>query len=403
MRKILSLLIHINLVVWASSVYAQCNATYEMSTGELSLPQVHVYSESTQVGDYKVEMKNEGDPQNMCFKVKNVDLIDSSSIESDFLVKRIREKGSLLCGGRDDLLGFGYSCREKGHCGFDIDLCRAVSAAVLNSLTGPIIFIPVSTDERSKSLKDATVDILSRNTTWTSSREADWGHFTWIMFYDGQGFMVRTDSNITVIAELNGKRICVTSATTTFKNLEDEFAKRNLTWTPVLAEETSEAMSLYQRGECDAVTTDRSGLAAGKARFDDSENHRILGITISKEPLTPVIPAGDEQFLDIVKIVMFGLINAEELGITQNNVEEMITSSENPKIKLLLGVEGDFGQERLGLAKEALAQTIRAVGNYGEIYERHFGPNGVVNIPRDINQLWDKGDERGLIYAPPIR
>jgi len=392
MIKILSLSIHISLVIWASSIYAQCNATYNPETEELSIPRVQISPGGTGT-DFKVEMKK-ASPLQMIFEITKAEEID----QNGFFVRRIRDNGSLLCGGRTDLAGFGYTCPDGRNCGFDIDLCRAVSAAVLNLPTGPIDFVPISTDGKEGALKERTIDMLSRNTTWTSFRDAEWGNFTWTMFYDGQGFMVKKDSNITTIAELDGKSICVVQATTTFQNLEDEFSKRNLTWIPIVAKETSELMPKYLQGECEVITTDKSGLAARRAGFNDPQNHRILDITISKEPLTPAIPAGDDQFFDIVKLVMFSLINAEELEITQANVERMIVDGA-PDVKRLLGVEGDFGQERLGLAKEAIAQAIRAVGNYGEIYERHLGPNGV-DIPRGPNQLWRNG---GLIYAPPIR
>jgi general L-amino acid transport system substrate-binding protein len=217
------------------------------------------------------------------------------------------------------------------------------------------------------------------------------------MYYDGQGFMVKADSGIKTLTDLDDKRICVEKDTTSYTNLVDEFTLLGLNFTEVLAS-GSAIMTRYLNGECDAMTTDKSGLAARRASLDDSENHIILDITISKEPLTPVVPSGDEQWLDIVKIVLFGLVNAEELGITQANVDSMVSSS-NRKIKRLLGVEGSFGQEQVGLEKDAIANTIRAVGNYGEIYERYLGKNGI-NIDRGPNKLARNG---GQIYVPPMR
>jgi general L-amino acid transport system substrate-binding protein len=311
------------------------------------------------------------------------------------ILERVRKNGSLLCGGRTDLAGFGYICPDGSHCGFNIDLCRAVTAAVLNSPIAPITLIPVSTADRKTVLVNREVDMLSRNVTWTATRNAEWGNFTWIMFYDGQGFMTLENSGITVIAELDGKKICVVAGTTTEKNLTDYFARYDLTFIAVFGTDTPQLIPLLIRGECDAITADKSILAA--IRRADRENLRILDSTISKEPLTPIVPHGDEQWLNIVQTVMFSLINAEELGITQNNVNDMMTSA-NPQVKQLLGVEGNHFEE-LGLEKSAIAQAIRAVGNYGEIYERHLGKNGI-GIPRGMNKLWKNG---GLIYAPPLR
>ena len=395
----------ISLVMGNASVYAFGEATYDPNTQRLILPDVKVPSgDPSKPLRYEVEMEMENNPDKMSFTVVKV---SERGIEGPFL-RRIRERGSLLCGKRtDSLAGFSYDCSDGSPCGFDIELCRAVAAAVLDSSEGPIQPITVSSEQRAIKLQQADVDMLSRNTSWTSSRDARWGHFTWIMFYDGQGFMVRRDSGITTLAELNGKNICVVPGTTSHHHLKDAFARRGLQFTLVSGSEISEIISLYLEGKCDAVTSDKSGLAAKRAGFFDRDNHDILDITISKEPLTPIVPSGDEQWLDIVKMVMFGLINAEELGITQANVDSMM-NNENPEVRRLLGVEkdsseqaiSDFGQETLGLKKGAIAQAIRAVGNYGEIYERHLGENGV-KIPRGLNKLWR--EEGGLIYAPPMR
>ncbi len=400
----LFILAGISLMMASVFVYALGDATYEPNTRRLILPDVKVPSgDPSKPHRYEVEMQGEGNQEPMSFTVVKV---SERGTEGPFL-RRIRERGSLLCGKRlDPLAGFSYPCPDGKPCGFDIDLCKAVAAAVFNSSKGPIRPITVSSEQRAIKLQQAEVDMLSRNTSWTSSRDALWGQFTWIMFYDGQGFMVRRDSHITTLTELDGKNICVVPGTTSHYNLEDAFARRKLKLRQVQGSETSETISLYLEGKCDAVTTDKSGLAARRAGFYDHENHDILDITISKEPLTPIVPSGDEQWLDIVKTVMFGLINAEELGITQANVDTMM-NSDNPQVRRLLGVEkdiagqaiSDFGQEILGLEKGAIAQAIRAVGNYGEIYERHLGPNGV-NIPRGLNKLWREG---GLIYAPPMR
>ncbi|OQW92745.1 MAG: hypothetical protein BWK78_00720 [Thiotrichaceae bacterium IS1] len=341
-------------------------------------------------------MQKDNNPLMMKF-----DLVNAVPLGKDgFFLRRVRTNNSLLCGGRIDLPGFG-SLDDKGrNVGFDIDLCRAVAAAVLNSPTGAIKFVLTSTEDRCKVLQQAEVDMLSRNMTWTTTRDAECGDFTWIMFYDGQGFMVRKDSNITQSADLNGKAICVVNNTTSKANLEDFCKKAGLTCELVTAEETSELFPMYDRGECDAITTDKSGLAAKFQSLSDPNAHSILNFTISKEPLSPAVPHGDDQWSDIVKTVLFGLITAEELGITQANVDAKMNDTD-PQVRRLLGLEGSFGQELLGLEKGAIAQAIRAVGNYGEIYNRYFAADKL-NLPRQKspNELVTNG---GQIYAPPLR
>jgi len=379
----------------ALSVYA-ADAIYNIDTQKLEIPAVKVFKDGKLVGTYRAEMqqRQENPFGGIVFRIEDAQKIDTGS----FFLKRVRDKGRLLCGGRTNLPGFAYICPNGRNCGFDIAMCKAVAAAVLNSPKGSITFVEVATSDRAKALQEKTIDILSRNTTWTSSRDIKWGHFTWIMFYDGQGFMVKKDSGINSLTGLDGKRICVErNTTTTYTNLVDEFVRLGLKFTEVVAP-GSAIVSRYLNDECDAMTTDKSALAARRASLDDPENHIILDTTISKEPLTPVVPSGDEQWLDIVKIILFGLINAEELGVTKANVDSMVSSG-NPSIKRLLGAEGSFGQEDLGLAKDAIANTIRAVGNYGEIYEQYLGPNGV-NIPRGPNKLYRDG---GQMYAPPMR
>jgi len=313
------------------------------------------------------------------------------------IVQRIKDRGKLICGGRTDLAGFGVLDANGRNVGFDIDLCRAIAAALLDDPEA-VEVVAVSAAERGPALQNGEVDILSRNATWTSSRDAQWGNFTWIWFYDGQGFMVPAASGITSIEQLDGATICVTSGTTTELNLADAFRQRNLEFTPVTFEDTNTVYGTYQEGRCDAVTSDKSQLAALRSGFADPTAHTILDVTISKEPLTPAVPAGDDQWFDIVKVVIWGLINAEELGVTQANVADM-GSSANIQVRRLLGTEGEWGQADLGLPVDAIAKAIQAVGNYGEIYDRHIGPDGL-NIPRGPNSLWTEG---GLIYAPSLQ
>ena len=313
------------------------------------------------------------------------------------ILAAVQDRGSLVCGGRTDLPGFGFLDEDGGNSGFDIDLCRAVAAAVLGDANA-VEFVNLTAAERGPALQTGEVDLLARNVTWTSTRDAQWGNFTWIMFYDGQGFIVPADSGIESADDLDGATVCVTSGTTTELNLSDFFRQRGMDFEAVVFEDTATVYGTYEEGRCDAATSDRSQLAAVRTGFADPSAHVILDITISKEPLTPAVPAGDDQWFDIVKIVMFALINAEELGVTQANVEEM-KSSDNIEIRRMLGVEGDWGQADLGLDADAIARAIAAVGNYGEIYDRYLGPDAL-NIPRGPNALGING---GLLYAPPLR
>lgn len=320
------------------------------------------------------------------------------AVEEDIL-NRVLERGKVVCGGRTDLAGFGMLDADGRNEGFDIDFCRAVAAAVLGDPEA-VEVVPLTASDRGPVLQTAEVDILSRNVTWTSSRDAQWGNFTNVMFYDGQGFMIRKDSGIGSTDEFDGATVCVTSGTTTEQNLSDFFRQNGMEYEAVIFEETAAVYSAYEEGRCDITTSDKSQLASVRSGFANPDDHIILDITISKEPLTPAVPHGDDTWFDIVKIVSFALINAEELGVTQANVEEM-KSSENINVLRLLGEEGDWGYTDLGLAPDALAKAISAVGNYGEIYDRYMGPNGIsFTLPRGPNLNWYDG---GLIYAPPIK
>lgn len=315
------------------------------------------------------------------------------------ILQRVRDRGRLVCGGRTDLLGFGYLDDSGNNIGFDIDICRAVAAAVLGDANA-VEIVPLTAAERGPALQTGEVDLLSRNVTWTSSRDAQWGNFTIVMFYDGQGFMVPTDLGVTTIEELDGATVCVTSGTTTELNLADAFRQRGLDFEAVVFEETASVYGAYEDGRCDATTSDKSQLAAVRQGFADPSAHEILDITISKEPLTPAVPAGDDQWFDIVKTVLAGLINAERLGVTQANVNDMV-SSDNVETRRMLGAEGEFGQADLGLDADFMVDVLAAVGNYGEMYDRYMGPNGdAFNLPRGLNRHWTEG---GLIYAPPLR
>jgi general L-amino acid transport system substrate-binding protein len=315
------------------------------------------------------------------------------------ILARVLDRGYVVCGGRTDLAGFGMLTDDGKNVGFDIDFCRAVAAAVFGDPEA-VEVVPLTAADRGPALQTAEVDILSRNVTWTSSRDAQWGNFTNVMFYDGQGFMIRIDSGITSTDEFDGATVCVTSGTTTEQNLSDFFRQNGMEYEAVIFEETPAVYGAYEDGRCDITTSDKSQLASVRSGFADPAAHIILDITISKEPLTPAVPHGDDAWFDIVKLVSFALINAEELGVTQANVEEM-KSSDNINVLRLLGAEGDWGYTDLGLTPDALANAIAAVGNYGEIYDRYMGPEGIsFTLPRGPNNLWNEG---GLIYAPPIK
>jgi general L-amino acid transport system substrate-binding protein len=315
------------------------------------------------------------------------------------IVTAVKQRGQVVCGVHTELLGFGYIDANGRNIGFDVDFCRAVAVALFNDPEA-VEFVPLTAAERGPALQTGEIDILVRNCTWTSSRDAQWGNFTMVTFYDGQGMMVRKDSGATTLEDLDGATVCVTTGTTTELNLADAFRSRGLEFTPVTFEETSAVYGAYEDGRCDAATSDKSQLAAVRAGFANPDDHIIMDVTMSKEPLTPVVPAGDDQWLDIVKTVGWVLVNAEELGVTSQNVDEMMTS-DNPSIARLLGAEGSFGQEDLGLDLNFAANVIRQMGNYGEIYDRYMGPNGLAfDLPRGPNKLWTDG---GLIYAPPLR
>ena len=317
------------------------------------------------------------------------------------ILARVQERGRVVCAGRTDLLGFGYLDADGGNIGFDIDLCRAVAAAVLGDPEA-IEIVPVTAAERGPVIQTGEVDLLSRNVTWTSSRDSQWGNFTITMFYDGQGYMVRADSGIKSQDDMDGASVCVTSGTTTEKNLAADFRERGLDFEAVIFEDTTAVYNAFFEGRCDVTTSDRSQLAAIQAGSDNPDDYVILPMIISKEPLTPVVPHGDDQWFDIVKLVMYALINAENpaYGITQANVDDVL-AGENIKAKTVLGTEGDWGYSSLGLDADALANALRAVGNYGEIYNRYMGPDGIAfTLPRGLNEHWTEG---GLIYAPPIK
>ncbi len=315
------------------------------------------------------------------------------------ITQRILDRGTLICGVHPGLAGFGFVNDTGEYEGFDVDICRAVAAAVLGDAT-KVDFRPLEAPQRQAAIQSEEVDMMSRNTTWTFSRDIVWGAtFGPTTFYDGQGFIVRTDSGITELEELDGATICVQSGTTTELNLADAFNARGLTFTPQVFSEADPTWEAFVEGRCDSFTTDKSGLAAYRAVSPNPGAYTILDVTISKEPLGPLSPQSDPQFADIVRWTVFGLFQAEEFGITSQNVDEFLTSSD-PAIQRFLGQGENQIGVLLGLSNDFMVNVIRQVGNYGEIFDRNIGPETPFGLERGLNALWTEG---GLMYSPPVR
>ena len=311
---------------------------------------------------------------------------------------QVRARGHLVCGVNTGLAGFSAPDDRGRWTGIDIDFCRAVAAALFKD-GNRVRFVPLNAKERFTALQSGEVDVLSRNTTWTMSRDTSLGlNFTGVIYYDGQAFMARRALGLKSAAELAGASICVQSGTTNELNLSDFFATRGLSYRPVVFERLVEVLGAYISGRCDAFTTDSSQLISERTRLPDPDTHEMLPDLISKEPLGPVVRQGDAGWSNIVRWTLFALINAEELGITQGNVEEMRTSS-NPEIRRILGTDGEFGRG-IGLDNDWVVSIIKTVGNYGETFERNLGQGSPLKIARGRNALWKDG---GLMYAPPIR
>jgi general L-amino acid transport system substrate-binding protein len=310
----------------------------------------------------------------------------------------VKARGMVNCGSNTGLAGFGQPDAQGKWTGLDVDYCRAIAAAVLND-PNKVKFVPLTAKDRFTALQSGDVDVLVRNTTWTSSRDTSLGlNFTGVNYYDGQGFMVKKALKVNSALELNDAAVCVQQGTTTELNLADYFRANKMRLKTVTFATIDEAVKAYDTGRCDAYTTDASGLYASRPRLAKPDDHVVLPEIISKEPLGPSVRHGDDQWQDIVKWVHYGMLNAEELAITKANVDEML-KSEHPEIKRLLGTEGAYG-EQLGLTKDWLYRIIKHVGNYGETFDRNVGQGSPLKIARGLNALWTKG---GLQYAPPIR
>ncbi len=326
-------------------------------------------------------------------------LSTAASVTSAGTLDDVRERGELRCIISTGLAGFAYTDASGNWQGFDVDFCRATAAAVLGD-PNKLKFVTATGKTRFTILNSGEADVLWRNTTWTYVRDVDVKLlFLGVNYYDGQGFMVRKDLGVTSATELDGASVCIQTGTTTELNLADFFRSNGMSYEPVPIETNDEGRTNYLAGRCDVYTTDASGLAATRSTFDDPSAHIVLPEIISKEPLGPAVRQGDDLWGDVVRWVLNATITAEELGVTQENVDTIGDSSNNPEVKRLLGTEGNLGG-MLGLEKDWAANAIKAAGNYGEIFDRNIGPTTPIALERGLNALWSEG---GLIYSPPFR
>jgi general L-amino acid transport system substrate-binding protein len=321
-----------------------------------------------------------------------------SATASAQTLDRIRTRGSVACGVNPDLPGFSARDAQGNWHGFDVDLCRALAAAIFDD-PGKVTFTPLDTAERWPALQAGKIDVLARNTTWAFSREAPLKlNFAAVTYYDGQGFLVRRSMNVSSALELNTATVCVQRETTTALNLRDYFRANNMTFQEVALTGPDEARMAYEAARCTVLTSDTSQLFAERLALKSPGDHVVLPDIISKEPLAPAVRFGDDQWLNIVKWTHFAMVNAEELGVSSRTVTDALKSSK-PDIKRLLGTEENYG-EQIGLSKDWAVRIIKHVGNYGEVFERNVGTGSRLAIPRGINSLWTSG---GIQYAPPFR
>ena len=314
------------------------------------------------------------------------------------VLDQVKSKGFLQCGVSQGLPGFSNPDDRGNWTGLDVDVCRAIAVTIFND-PSKVKYTPLTTKDRFTALQSGEVDLLSRNTTWTMSRDTSLGlNFAAVVYYDGQGYMVRKDKKVASALELGGASVCTQTGTTTELNVADFFRSRNMKYEIVSFTTSDETIKAYDSGRCDVFTTDVSQLHSTKLKLAKPGDHVILPEIISKEPLGPVVRHGDDQWFDLVKWVIYAMINAEELGVHSKNVDEMLKSP-NPEVKRLLGVEGKFG-EALGLTNDWVVRIVKRVGNYGEIFDRNVGAGSRLGIDRGLNKLWSKG---GVQYAPPIR
>lgn len=320
-----------------------------------------------------------------------------STAQAGEVLDRVKEKGFIQCGVSQGLPGFSNTDEKGNWSGLDVDFCRAVAAAIFGD-AGAVKYTPLSAKERFTALQSGEIDLLSRNTTWTQTRDTSLGiNFTAVTYYDGQGFMVRKDLGVKSALELDGASVCTNQGTTTELNMADYFRANGMSYEPVVFEKADEVVAAYDSGRCDVYTTDASGLAAQRTKLEEPDAHMVLPEIISKEPLGPAVSHGDDQFFDIVKWTIYATVEAEEMGLTSANIKAKTGSADaTPDQKRFAGIEGALG-ENLGLPADWALQAVAQVGNYGEIWERNVAP---LELPRGVNSLWSKG---GIMYAPPLR
>lgn len=313
-------------------------------------------------------------------------------------LKAVKDRGHLNCGVSQGLLGFSAPDGKGGWSGFDVDFCRGIAAAVFND-PGKVQYVPLAAGDRFQALKAGQIDVLSRNSTWTVSREATFGLlFAAVSYYDGQGFLVRRALKTDTALDLDGKTVCVQAGTTSELNVADYFRDNKMGLKTLSMPTADEARKAYESDQCQVLTSDVSQLYAERLKLAKPVDHIVLPEVISKEPLAPAVRAGDDQWFNVVKWTLFAMINAEELGVSSQSIDEAQKSAK-PDVRRLVGTDGDFG-EQLGLTKDWAGRIIRNVGNYGESFERNVGSGSKLAIPRGLNNLWDRG---GIQYAPPIR
>ncbi len=313
-------------------------------------------------------------------------------------LKTVQDRGKLVCGVSQGIAGFSIKDDKGDWTGFDVDFCRALAAAIFND-PSKVEFVPLSATERFDALRDKKIDLLSRNSTWTMGREEDSNIvFAGVTYYDGQAFMVPKSRNATSAMELDGGKVCIQKGTTSEPNAKDFFESNHVNYEIIEGDTVADIVSNYLAGKCSVLTTDESQLFALRSQFPKPSEHMILPDVISKEPLGPVVRQDDMQWFNIVKWVNYALINAEEMGVSSKTLDDAL-KSQKPAVKRLVGTDGDLGKP-LGLTNAWAANAIRAVGNYGEIFDRNVGAHTKLGIPRGLNELWDNG---GIQYAPPIR
>jgi general L-amino acid transport system substrate-binding protein len=330
--------------------------------------------------------------------VLGMSLAAASGSASSQTLKTVKDRGMLACGVSQGIAGFSAPSASGAWSGFDVDFCRALAAAIFDD-ANKVKYVPLNANERFRALQSGDIDVLSRNSTWTMSRETELGlAFAVVTYYDGQGFMVRRARNVNSALELDGSKVCAQAGTTTELNLADYFKANGMKYELVSSAFADDLVKAFESGRCDVFTSDASQLHAERLKLSKPADHVILPDVISKEPLGPVVRQGDPQWLNIVKWTHFAMVNAEELGVDSKTIEDALKSAK-PDVKRLVGSEGNYG-EQVGLTKDWVVRIVRLVGNYGEVYDRNVGARTSLGIARGMNQLWTAG---GIMYAPPIR